>query len=252
MPGPRDPPGGHAPQVVVQIVGNVKIQIAVAVVIHPNRRHAPKVVGHPRAVGYVRESSIAVVVIEGGRLAVVIVRIAVAAHAGAVASAPEIAIGRPIDVVGDDEIETAIVVVVEPESAGVQAGSADPGFLGDICEGAVAVVSHAELARQVVGGPGRAVARAATGRAGRIGRVRVVGGVGHCGDRAGAGKRGACPYHPEPKDPGSCDRHCGDPRSDIHFVPLTPRRPFQSGSISGRRVAIPGLPEAVGPRSWRP
>src|SRR6266404_6711127 len=66
---------------------------------------------------------------------------AVGAVAGAVLAAPNIIFRRPLDVIGDDEIEPAIFVIVKPAGAGGPAAFVgDPGFCSDVGEGAVAVV----------------------------------------------------------------------------------------------------------------
>src|SRR4029077_10290970 len=56
---------------------------------------------------------------------------------------------RKLHVVGDDQIEVAVAVVVEPGSAGRPAsGIFDAGFVGDIREGSVAVVVEESAGRE--------------------------------------------------------------------------------------------------------
>src|SRR5713101_3531987 len=66
---------------------------------------------------------------------------AVGTIAGAMLAAVEIILGRPLDVVGDHEIEPAVFVVVKPSCAGGPAALVgDTGLGGDIGEGAIAIV----------------------------------------------------------------------------------------------------------------
>ena len=44
---------------------------------------------------------------------------------GAVERAPEVRLRRPLDVVGDEQVELAVAVVVEPGGAGAEAGVRD-------------------------------------------------------------------------------------------------------------------------------
>ena len=87
------------------------------------------------------ESAVAVVVIERWRLAVEIVGMAIAAHARAAVATIEVALRRPVDVVGDDEIESAVIVVIEPRGARCPPSRVLHACLrGHIGEGAVAIV----------------------------------------------------------------------------------------------------------------
>src|SRR6202035_6173105 len=54
--------------------------------------------------------------------------------------APEIALGSPLHVVGDEEVELAVAVVVDPGGAGAEAGVPDAGGGGDVPELAAALV----------------------------------------------------------------------------------------------------------------
>ena len=93
------------------------------------------------SVAHVGESAVMIVVIELDLLAFVISGMTVGAVAGAPLAAPDIVLRRPLDVVGDDQIEPAIFVVIEPSGAGgPSAFVGDAGFGGDIGEGSVAVV----------------------------------------------------------------------------------------------------------------
>src|SRR5208282_606801 len=89
----------------------------------------------------VGERAVAVIVVERGRLAVIIVRMAVAAHAGAVITAPEIALGGPVDIVCDHKIEATVVVVIEPGRAGgPPSGIGNSGALSYVGKRAVAII----------------------------------------------------------------------------------------------------------------
>ena len=106
--------------IVVQIIGNKQIEQSVVVVIKPPGICPPgfPIFGdhsaHACFFCYVGESAVPVVVVKRRRLAVKIVRMAVAAHAGAAVAAIEITLGGPVDIVGDDEVELAVIVIVEP------------------------------------------------------------------------------------------------------------------------------------------
>src|ERR1700680_3530868 len=54
--------------------------------------------------------------------------------------APEILLRLPLYVVGDEQIELAVAIVVEPRGAGAKAGVVDPGGGGDVAEVAAALV----------------------------------------------------------------------------------------------------------------
>ena len=88
-----------------------------------------------------------------------------------------------IDEAADEEIEAAVVVVIEPDGAGGPAGSGNAGFFGDVGEGAVAIVAienAAAILRDVEIGEtvgvvvanGDAHAVAAAGDAGFFGDIR--------------------------------------------------------------------------------
>src|SRR5258705_1680924 len=80
-------------------------------------------------------------------LAFVISRMAVGTIAGTVFAAIDIIFWRPLDVIGDDEIEPAIFVVVKPSGAGGPATFiGDSGFGGDVGERAVAIVAIEDAA----------------------------------------------------------------------------------------------------------
>ena len=51
-----------------------------------------------------------------------------------------------IDEAADEQVEAAVVVVIEPNGADAQPGAATPGFFGDVGEGAVAVIAVEDAA----------------------------------------------------------------------------------------------------------
>src|SRR5580698_5564474 len=82
-----------------------------------------------------------IIVIELCFLSLVVVRIAIRTIAGAAFATPQIRFRRPLDVIGDNEIQPAILVVVKPSCAGgPSAFIGDTGFCGDIGECSVAVI----------------------------------------------------------------------------------------------------------------
>src|SRR5439155_15582882 len=125
-----------------RVVGDENVLPAVIVVVEGH--HAQPVAGlqaHSRGLADVRERAIAVVVIEGGGLPLVNVRMAVAAIAGLAFSAPEVVVRRPVHVIGDYEIESSIVVIIEPSRARAPLTSVgNAGPRRDVGEGPVAVV----------------------------------------------------------------------------------------------------------------
>jgi len=82
-----------------------------------------------------------IVVIELGLLAFVISGMTVRAVAGPALAAPQVILRCPLDVVGDEQIEPSVFVVVEPSGAGGPSAFIDnSGFGRDIGESAVAIV----------------------------------------------------------------------------------------------------------------
>src|SRR5205085_10282674 len=94
----------------------------------------------------VRERPVAVV----GELRVwyapIVVRMAVGAMAWPLLAAAPVGGERPVDVARDEQVEGAVVVVVEEAGAGTPAAAADPGALRHVGEGAVAVVAIQRVA----------------------------------------------------------------------------------------------------------
>ena len=93
---------------------------------------------------------------------------------------------RPVDVVGDEEIELAVVVVVEPHGAGGKSGIGDAGFGGHIGKLAVAQIAE-EMIRSEGGDVDVVVAVVvvvADGAAQPVHFDRESGLPGHVGERA--------------------------------------------------------------------
>src|SRR4029077_12214231 len=66
---------------------------------------------------------------------------AVAAHAGSPIATVKVMFGRPVDVIGDDEVESSVVVVIEPRSArSPPAEILHTRPCADIGEGTIAIV----------------------------------------------------------------------------------------------------------------
>src|SRR6266404_2543211 len=130
-----------------RIVGNVNVRPAVVVQIGSEHAEAKSAVSLEDAGFFadVGESSIAVVVIKNV-LAAVESRRTARDHDAFVEAGTGFGNGRglqvEIDVVGDEEIEVAVAIVVHESAAGVPAlaVSGDARFFADVREGAVAVV----------------------------------------------------------------------------------------------------------------
>ena len=79
--------------------------------------------------------------IEGRRLPLVDVGMAVPAIAGLVFSAPEVVVRRPVHVIGHHQIESPVVVIIEPGGARAPLTSVgDAGPRCSVAEGPVAIV----------------------------------------------------------------------------------------------------------------
>src|SRR5260221_188858 len=124
------------------VVGDGDVGPAVAVEIGENDAHAFCFgLADAGGIADVGEGTVVIVVVELQFLAAIVAGIAVGAIAGTFLAAPEIVFGRPVDVIENDEIEIAVVVVIEPGGAGGPAAFVgDTSFCGDIGEGTVAVV----------------------------------------------------------------------------------------------------------------
>src|ERR1039458_9179440 len=59
---------------------------------------------------------------------------------GAIQRAPQIALGAPLHIVGDEQIHLAVTIIVQPGGAGAEIGILNSGRLGDVFKLAVALV----------------------------------------------------------------------------------------------------------------
>src|SRR6185436_20396485 len=91
--------------------------------------------------GDVLERAVAVVAIEHARRRLVVVGVAVRAVAGLLLAAVAVPLEAPQDVTRDEQVEAAVVVVVEEPRARAPTRAAHAGPGGDVGEGAVAVVA---------------------------------------------------------------------------------------------------------------
>ena len=73
---------------------------------------------NPRRIAYVGECAITIVVVKLDPLAFIVAGMAVRAVAWPMLAAPEIVFWRPLDVIGDDQIEPAVFIVIKPPGAG--------------------------------------------------------------------------------------------------------------------------------------
>jgi len=125
--------------VVVKLVGLGVVgdeEIDPAVVVEVEERDAQRFtggIGETRFFGDVLKNSVALVVVEAGALAFIGLRRAIG-FVFVVERTVLIFLDGPFDVVGDEQVELAVVVVVEPHGAGGKAGAGDAGFRGDIGE----------------------------------------------------------------------------------------------------------------------
>ncbi len=88
----------------------------------------------------VGEGAVAIVVEEIAGLGAVDIGFAVPAFAGDGVAAEFIFGFVEIDEAADEEVEAAVVVIIEPDGAAAPAGSGDAGFGGDVGESAVAII----------------------------------------------------------------------------------------------------------------
>ena len=133
----------------LRVVGDEQVEPAVAVVIE--ERDAERLRGRVVETGFLRrvlELAAAGVAIE--RRALPLVRLGRAVRLRlAVERAVQVLLDRPVDVVGDEQIEPPVAVVVEPRRARREAGVADAGGVGHVREAhAAEVMEQAVLAER--------------------------------------------------------------------------------------------------------
>src|SRR5580692_422336 len=143
------------------VVGDENVLPAVVIVIEGDYAEAvARFLPESGAVASVGESAIAVVMVQGWRLAMINVRMAITPQSGTFAAAVEIVFRRPVDVVGNHQVQFAVVVVIEPRGAGTPL--ADVSYSGLRChvgkcaipvvviEDASSVAEHEEVRESVV------------------------------------------------------------------------------------------------------
>ena len=111
----------------LRIVGDEQIRPAVAVVIeHRDAQRLAGGIADAGLLGHILELAVAQIVIQLRRRALVGFRRAVRLGR-AVERAPQIALGGPLHVVGDEQVQLAVAVVIEPGGAGAEVGVVDAG-----------------------------------------------------------------------------------------------------------------------------
>src|SRR5579863_2172427 len=124
------------------VVGNDNVRPAVAVKVGKDNTHA---LGLRNAyAGFIAEigkRTVVIIAVKLRLLPAIVIRIAIGAITGSFVPAPEIVLGRPIEIVRHDKVEPAIVIKVEP--AGASRPVALVGYAGlrsYIGKGSIAVV----------------------------------------------------------------------------------------------------------------
>ena len=138
---------GAVPIVVVQkalhrVIGHIDVDEAVAVVVA--ERHAEALAWRRRDAGLRRdvgERAVAVVAVQEVRRGIEIVRVTVGAVAWLVLAAMAVLLEAPLQIAGHEQIEAAVVVVVEEPGAGAPSVSRDPCTGRDVGERAVSLVA---------------------------------------------------------------------------------------------------------------
>ena len=96
--------------------------------------------------GHVGERAVAVVAIEDVGDPVEVVGMTVGAVAGLLLPAIAVVLERPVEIAGDEQIEPAVVVVIEEAGARAPSAGGDAGLPGDVGERAVPVVAIERVA----------------------------------------------------------------------------------------------------------
>src|SRR5579872_6561368 len=90
---------------------------------------------------HVRKSPVVVVAIKLDVLALVVSGMTVGAISGAPFAAPQVVFGRPLNVVRDNKVEPAVLVVIEPPGAGGPSSFVgNAGLRSDVGESAVSII----------------------------------------------------------------------------------------------------------------
>ncbi len=119
-----------------------QIEQAVAVVVDQrDAEHLARRIVQPGFLRDVLERAVSLVPVEHRTLALVRLRRAVRLGAAVQRTEP-VLLDRPLDVAGDEQVQAAVAVVVEPEGARREPGVADAGLRGDVFEAAASVVTE--------------------------------------------------------------------------------------------------------------
>ncbi len=130
------------------VVGDEEVRPAVVVVVeHGHAQRLGVGVAQPRLDRDVLEGAVPAVAVQDRALPLVRLRRAVGL-VGAVQRAEEVLVQRPLHVVGDEQVQLAVLVVVEEGRAGAEASAAGPGLRGDVGEAAVALVVEEPVAAE--------------------------------------------------------------------------------------------------------
>src|SRR5437868_10988668 len=124
------------------VISHRDVRPPVVVEIRQHHSHALSLwLADSGSIARVGEGPIVIVVIQLDALAFVVPRVTVGAISRAPFAAPEIILRTPVDVVGDNEIQPAVLIVIEPPGASGPAAFIDnTGFCGDGGEGAGPVI----------------------------------------------------------------------------------------------------------------
>ncbi len=170
------------------VVGDVHVQEAVAVVVGEGEPHAPALdLPQARFHGHVLERAVPAVVVQGQGHGREPLRMAVHANAARRVPAEAVHLGRPHRVVDDQEVEPAVVVVVEPAAADGPLVGGNAGLRGDVFETSADVaIQHLAMhaGHEEVGGAVVVVVRG--GHAHGVAGAAQARGFGHVAETHGA------------------------------------------------------------------
>src|ERR1700730_11115969 len=101
------------------VVGDSDVRPAVVVEVRQHHAHTLGFgLAYSRRIAHVGKGAITVVMVELGLLPFVVAGMAVGTIARPAFAAPDIILRRPLDIVGDDEIEPTVLVIVKPSCTG--------------------------------------------------------------------------------------------------------------------------------------
>src|SRR5437667_7862897 len=93
------------------------------------------------SIAHIGEGAVMVVMVELCLLTLVVARMAIGTVAGPVFAAPKVIFWRPLDVIGDNQVEPTVLIVVKPpRTRGPAAFVRDTGLGGDVGKRSVAVI----------------------------------------------------------------------------------------------------------------